>query len=68
MEVRLKDKLQKCNAHLLAMHKCHNTTLKEIQSSIGLLNFTCSVVLPGLAFLRRLIDLANGVCLPHHRI
>ena len=62
------DKLQKRNAQLLAMHKCCKTTLKELQSLIGLLNFTCSVVLPGRAFLQRLIDLTKGVCLPHHCI
>lgn len=49
-------------------HKRRKTTLKELQSLIGLLNFTCSVVLPGRAFLRRLIDLTKGVSLPHHRI
>ena len=64
----LDDKLQKCNAQLLAMHKCCKTTLKELQSLIGLLNFACSVVLPGRAFLQRLIDLTKGVRLPHHRI
>ena len=50
------------------MHKRRKTTLKELQSLIGLLNFTCSVVLPGRAFLRRLIDLTKGVRLTHHRI
>lgn len=69
MEARLPaDKLQKCNAQLLDMHKRRKTTLKELQSLIGLLNFTCSVVLPGRAFLRRLIDLTKGIRLPHHRI
>ena len=62
------DKLQKRNAQLLAMHKCRKTTLKALQSLIGLLNFTCSVVLPCRAFLQRLIDLTKGVCLLHHRI
>ena len=69
MEARLPDdKLQTCNAQLLDMHKRRRTTLKELQSLIGLLNFTCSVVLPGRAFLRRLVDLTKGVRLPHHRI
>ena len=62
------DKLQKCKTQFLAMRKCHKTTLKELQSLIGLLNFTCSVVLPGWAFLLRLIDLTKDVPLPHHRI
>lgn len=32
-------------------------TLRELQSLIGLLNFACSVIVPGRAFLRRLHDL-----------
>ena len=43
-------------------------TLREIQSLNGLLNFACSVVVPGRAFLRRLIDLTKGVKSPHHFI
>ena len=50
------------------MHRRRKTTLKELQSLIGLLNFTCSAVLPGRAFLRRLVDLTKGVRLPRHRI
>ena len=62
MEARLlDDKLQKCNARLLDIHKRCKTTLKELQSLIALLNFTCAVVLPGQAFLRRLVDLTKGV-------
>ena len=43
-------------------------TLKELQSLVGLLNFTCSVILPGRAFLRRLIDLTVGLKRPHHHV
>ena len=43
-------------------------TLQEIQSLTGLLNFACTVVVPGLAFLRRLIDLTVGVGKPHFLI
>ena len=43
-------------------------TLGELHSVIGLLNFACCVVLPGRAFLRRLIHLTKGVVKPHHRI
>ena len=32
----------------------------------GLLNFACSVVVPGRAFLRRLIDLTKGIKSAHH--
>ena len=38
-----------------------------MQSLIGLLNFACSVVIPGRPFLRRLIDLTMGLRAPHHR-
>ena len=43
-------------------------TLRELQSLIGLLNFACSVVVPGRAFLRRLINLTIGVKRPHHYV
>jgi hypothetical protein len=39
-----------------------------LQSLIGLLNFACSVIIPGRAFLRRLIDLTHGIRLSHHFI
>ena len=35
--------------------------LKELQSLIGVLDFACTVIVPGRAFLRRLIDLTVGV-------
>ena len=60
------DKLDKCLvaiSHFLTRKK---VTLKEIQSLTGLLNSACSVVLPGRAFLRRLIDLTLGLRSPHH--
>lgn len=69
MEARLPaDKLQKCTALLGVFQSRRKVKLKELQSLIGLLNFTCSVVLPGRAFLRRLIDLTKGVHYPHHYI
>ena len=43
-------------------------TLKKVQSLSGLLNFACSVIKPGRAFLRRLIDLTIGIRSPHHLI
>lgn len=62
------DKLQKCHLLLESFRKRRKVTLRELQSLIGLLNFTCSVIVPGRAFLRRLIDLTVGVRRPHHRI
>jgi len=69
MEARLpEDKLAKCRALLNEFNTRKKVTLRELQSLIGLLNFTTSVVLPGRAFLRRLIDLTKGIRRPHHRI
>lgn len=69
MEARLPlDKIEKCNNLLKQFLTRKKTTLKELQSLNGLLNFACSVVRPGRAFLRRLIDLTIGVRSPHHFI
>jgi len=43
-------------------------TLQNLQSIIGSLNWACSVVVPGRAFLRRLIDLTLGMTNPSHHI
>ena len=69
MEDRLPDdKLEKAWLLLLAFRSKQKITLKELQTLIGVLNFACSVVIPGRAFLRRLIDLTMGVLKPHHNI
>ena len=52
----------------LSVFRRRSVTLRELQSWIGLLNFCCSVVVPGRAFLRRLIDLTMGPLHPHHHI
>ena len=49
------DKLQK---HELLLHQFNlprKVSLRELQSLLGLLNFTCSIVIPGRAFLRRIV-------------
>ena len=57
MEVRLlSNKLQKCLSLIQEFLTKPKFTLKTLQSIIGTLNFACAVVLPGRAFLRRLID------------
>ncbi|XP_033736378.1 uncharacterized protein LOC117324568 [Pecten maximus] len=67
MEIRLpQDKLVKLRAELLAMSNRKKVTLHQLQSLIGLLNFACSVVVPGRTFLRRLIDLTMGLTNPQH--
>ena len=68
-EARLpSEKIHKCRALLHQFAQKRSVTLRELQSLIGLLNFCCSVVTPGRAFLRRLIDLTAGVTRPHHHI
>ncbi|CAC5383796.1 unnamed protein product [Mytilus coruscus] len=55
------DKIKKCRYLLekfLHMKRC---TLKKRQSLIGVLNFACSVIQPGRAFLRRMINLTVTV-------
>lgn len=61
------DKLQKCRMLLRTFYKRRKVTLRELQSLLGLLNFTCSVIVPGRAFLRRMIDLTKGAQRPYHR-
>ena len=69
MHARLpEDKLERCRVVLTEFYNKQSVTLKELQSLIGLLNFACSVVLPGCAFLRRMIDLTKGVRKPYHHI
>ena len=66
MEARLpQNKLDKCKELISEFLKRRKVTLKEIQSLTGLLNFACAVVVPGRAFLRRLIDLTLGIRSPH---
>ena len=69
MEARLpQEKLDKCQALISAFVRRRKVSLQEIQSLTGLLNFACSVVVPGRAFLRRLIDLTLVVNRPHFLI
>ena len=68
-EVRLPlDKIDKCLSLIASFLTRKKVTLKEIQSLTGMLNFACSVVVPGRAFLRRLIDLTVGVHSPYHYV
>ena len=69
MEVRLpEEKLDKYLSQLNYFCSRKRVTLKELRSLIGLLNFACCVVVPGRAFLRRLIDLTRGVRKPTHHV
>lgn len=67
MEARLPvDKLNKCKDLLSDFIKRKKVTLKELQSLNSTLNFACCVVVPGRAFLRRLIDLTKGIKCAHN--
>ena len=67
MEARLPlDKVEKFIGILSDFLK--KKTLKEVQSLTGLLNFACSIIVPGWAFLRRLIDLTIGVRSPNFSV
>ena len=66
METQLpNNKITKTKTFLSDFLRHKKVSLKETQSLIGLLNFACSVVVPGRAFLRRLIDLTKGGKLSH---
>ena len=69
MEARLPvDKLQKCHNLLSEFLHKRSITLHDLQSLIGPLNLTCSVIVPGHTFLRCLIDLTTGIrCPTHHK-
>lgn len=62
------EKVQKCLTLLEEVAQKKKTTLKQLQSLIGYLNFCCCVVLPGRSFIRRLIDATRGVTRPSHHI
>ena len=69
MEARLpQEKIDKCLELLSIFLQCRRVTLKEIQSLTGLLDFACAMVVPGRAFLRRLIGLTLDIRSPHFLI
>ena len=62
------DKHERCRRLFTEFYNKRRVTLKKLQSLIGLLNFGSSVVLPGRAFLRRMINLTKGIRKPYHGI
>ncbi|KAK3096561.1 hypothetical protein FSP39_001295 [Pinctada imbricata] len=62
------EKLREITEKIQSMLLKKKTTLNDLQSLIGSLNFACRVVNPGRAFLRRLIDATISVHKAHHRI
>ena len=66
-EMRLPlDKLELCKNEIDKLLQKKKARLREVQSVIGLLNFACQVIIPGRAFLRRLIVSIKSVKEPHH--
>lgn len=69
MEARLPaDKRLKAIQQIQELLPKKRVTLKELQSIIGFLNFCCKVVIPGRAFLRRLMNLTIGLSKPSHHV
>ena len=62
------DKVREAREMVDAMSRRKKVQLRSLQSLIGVLNFACRVVVPGRAFLRRLINLTLGVRHPLHFI
>ena len=62
------DKIIKCKELLTKFGERKKATLRELQSLLGVLNFACSVIVPGRPFLRRIIDLTIGITKPHHHV
>ena len=60
------DKLQRYTARVRELLGSRKATLETLQSVIGCLQWATSVVLPGKAFLRRLIDRTIGIKKPFH--
>jgi hypothetical protein len=61
MESRLPDeKVERCTKLLKEFQKAKKVSVRELQSLAGLLNFACSVIVPGRAFLQRLFMLLRG--------
>ena len=69
LEARLPlDKVEKCRQGIEVFISREKVSLKELQSTLGLLSWACAVILPGRAFLRRLFDLTMRAKKPFHRI
>ena len=69
MEARLpQDKLARTKQALYQWSLTKSTTLRELQSLIGTLQFACRVIAPGRPFLQRIIHLTRGTQLAHWHI
>ena len=62
------DKLDKLISSLQKLMLKKKTTLKEMQSLSGLLNFCCKAIPAGRAFIRRFYDAMTGLTKPFHHV
>ena len=62
------DKLRRHSSIISDASKSRKVKLCEMQSIIGCLQFATSVIVPGKAFMRRLIDRTIGVSVPFHYV
>lgn len=60
------DKLAKALTTVSILSVRRKVTLQELQEMLGFLNFTCSVIVPGRAFLRRLFSATHGLTRAYH--
>ena len=69
MEARLpEDKLARIKQLLDSFTNRRSARLVDLQSIIGTLQFACKVVVPGMTFLQRIINLTRGVSNRFHHI
>ena len=62
------ENIGKCLSLIASFLTPMKVTLKEVQTLTGMLRVACSLVFPGRAFLRRLIDLTVGIHSLYHYI
>ena len=68
-EARLpQEKLVTCREAIQKIINQPKATLRQLQQITGILNFACQVIIPGRAFLRRLIDLSIGLSRPFQHV
>ena len=62
------DKIIKFLSYIDVLLNSRTATLRQVQSVVGMLNFSCTVIEPARAFSRRLIDLTKGMSIPYHHL
>jgi hypothetical protein len=69
LEVRVPpEKVHKSIELLNSLMLKHKVSLRELQSTIGALNFLCRAIRPGRAFLQRIISLTRDLKKPHYMV